>query len=161
MRLVNRWTSETLFEGDYATRKELLEAATKKGISMRGADLSSADLRHANLEGADLYGADFTHADLSGANLKGANLACAQLEYANLAGARMFGDIQICGHRHWMSLTREGSVQIGCHIFQVQEWQRHAPQLAKLFGYTELEAQIYRRHFAHLEEVAELLKGVR
>jgi len=56
-------------------------------VTLRGADLSEADLSGAELRGADLSGANLRGADLSGANLRGAYLSGAYLHGAHLSGA--------------------------------------------------------------------------
>ncbi len=61
--------------------------------SMRGANLSFADLSGANLQRVDLSGANLTGANLRGANLKGSIFDGAILKGADLSGAMM-----ACGH---------------------------------------------------------------
>ena len=105
-----------LFSAEVSTVKELVIAAVKSKINLRGANLSGAylseanlsgaylseahlsganlygaNLRGANLFGADLYGANLSRADLYGANLYGADLSGANLYGADLYGANLFG----------------------------------------------------------------------
>ncbi len=67
MKILKRFTGATLFEGEYATTKAMLEAAVKARANLAGADLADA-----NLAGADLAGADLADANLAGADLAGA-----------------------------------------------------------------------------------------
>jgi hypothetical protein len=88
--------NSVLFEGDYGTLKEAVEAAVRQkvdlyGANLYGADLCGADLYGANLYGADLYGANLYGADLRGADLHGADLHGADLHGANLCGANLRG----------------------------------------------------------------------
>ena len=72
---IRNWrTSAVIFEGEYPTIKDAVEAAVKQGVSLASADLEGADLRGADLEGADLTGANLRVADLTGANLRVADL---------------------------------------------------------------------------------------
>ncbi len=68
IQIKNWLTGAVIFEGEYPTIKDAVEAAVKQGVSLAYADLEGA------LEGADLRGADFRGADLRGASLIGANL---------------------------------------------------------------------------------------
>jgi uncharacterized protein YjbI with pentapeptide repeats len=67
----------------------LLEAdiVSKLKLSLRGADLSGANLSGADLSDTDLSGANLSSANLSGANLSGANLSGADLLEVNLSSA--------------------------------------------------------------------------
>ena len=118
----HRYTTAVLFEytptdeqqASGLAMRAALEAATKGGADLRGADLGGAYLRGAdlrgadlggaylggaNLYGADLYGADLRGADLGGANLRGADLRGADLGGANLRGADLRGDKKLIGDR--------------------------------------------------------------
>jgi hypothetical protein len=107
----HRFTGAVLFEGEFASLRECLEAARRAytnisgahlfGANLFGASLSRADLSGADLSRADLSGADFSRADLSGANisranLSGANLSGAALSRADLSGANISGAF-LCG----------------------------------------------------------------
>ena len=59
--------------------------------SLRGANLSRADLGGANFRWADLGGSDLSGAELIGANLSRANLSGANLRWADLIGANLSG----------------------------------------------------------------------
>jgi len=61
------------------------------GANLRGANLSNADLFGANLRGANLFGANLRNADLRDADLRCANLSNADLRGANLSNADLFG----------------------------------------------------------------------
>lgn len=54
------------------------------GANLKGVNLSSADLRLAKLDGADLSGANLKDADFTGCSLDGANLKGADIEGAKL-----------------------------------------------------------------------------
>lgn len=56
------------------------------GLTLEGARLTEANIRHANLSGAVLTKARLGHSDLGGAKLRGTHL-----QYAHLAGANMAG----------------------------------------------------------------------
>ncbi|NJK43359.1 MAG: pentapeptide repeat-containing protein [Pleurocapsa sp. SU_196_0] len=63
VKILNRWTENVLFEGEFETiRDAVLAAHAAKanlyGADLRGANLRDADLRDANLRDANLYGAD-------------------------------------------------------------------------------------------------------
>ena len=67
-----------------------------KGVDLRYAILSKADLRYTNLNGADLYGVDLSNKDLTGtiltfANLTGANLDGVDLSNKDLTGVNLSG----------------------------------------------------------------------
>jgi hypothetical protein len=79
MQILRRYTNACLWEGEAATMREAVIAATKAG-----ADLSRAELSRANL-----FGADLSRAELSRANLFGANLSRANLSRADLFGAEI------------------------------------------------------------------------
>ena len=57
IEIKNRWTDSVIFNGEYYTIKEAVEAAVKQGANLRGANLRGANLGGANLEGANLRGA--------------------------------------------------------------------------------------------------------
>ena len=59
--------------------------------SLRGSDLSDANLSGANLRGSDLSGANLCGANLCGSDLYGANLYGANLRDADLYGANLYG----------------------------------------------------------------------
>jgi len=83
-----------LFEGDFSSLAEALNAAIKSSADLRSADLRSADLRSADLRYADLRyanlsSANLRYANLSSANLRSADLRSADLRYANLSSANL------------------------------------------------------------------------
>ena len=95
----HRYTTAVLFEytptdeqqASGLAMRAALEAATKGGADLGGANLYGAYLRGANLYGANLYGADLRGANLYGANLGGADLGGANLRGADLRGANLYG----------------------------------------------------------------------
>ena len=86
MKIINRYTGNTIAEGD-----NLLQIVQDNKANLRSANLRSANLRSADLRSADLYGADLRSAELYGANLSGANLRSANLYGAGLSGANLSG----------------------------------------------------------------------
>ena len=70
--------------------KTILEKMVKEGYSLKGLDLSKADLRDAVLKNADLSDTNLTDANLRGARLQKANLSNADLTYANLRAANLY-----------------------------------------------------------------------
>jgi len=64
-------SGNVLFKSRDKTVKKSLDAAVKKGINLRRADLEGANLRYANLEGANLWCACFQYTDLRCVCLKG------------------------------------------------------------------------------------------
>ena len=70
-------------------REANLGEANLSEADLRGADLGEANLRWADLQGADLQGANLGEAGLRWADLQGANLGEANLQGANLRGADM------------------------------------------------------------------------
>ena len=95
---IKNWrTGAVIFEGEYQSIKDAVEAAVKQGVSLAWANLAYEDftdailigaiLTRANLIGANLIGADLTDAILIGANLTWADLTRAILIRAILYGA--------------------------------------------------------------------------
>ena len=74
MKIINRVTSELLFESKHKTIKGCLSAALKTDAGLRDANLRGADLTGADLRGAVLRDADLTGADLGDADLRDAGL---------------------------------------------------------------------------------------
>ena len=70
--------------------KAILEKMVRDGYSLKGLDLSNADLRDAVLKNADLSDAILTDANLRGARLQKAILTNADLTYANLSAANLY-----------------------------------------------------------------------
>jgi hypothetical protein len=146
----HRWTNAVIYEGDFATMRECVEAAVKAradlaGANLSGADLSGADLSDANLSRADLSGAylsraNLSDADLSGANLSGANLSGADLSGANLSGAVWRSGFTLNrspvriahrgdGHTFYLLDTSQGwRISAGCRFFTPDEAWRHWTQ---------------------------------
>jgi len=103
IQILNWRTGAVIFEGDYPTIKDAVEAAVKQRVSLAYADLEGAnledanledaDLENANLEDANLYKAKLAWADLTGANLTGADLTGANLTNAILIDTIVAGTI--------------------------------------------------------------------
>ena len=93
------------------------------------------------------------------ANLRGANLRGADLRDANLRGAKGLEKfpLSISGHKHYLQTTRDGRLQIGCHVHTFTEWERHAEKIGSAEGYSDLDVEIYKLHIAHLAKVSALL----
>ena len=70
--------------------KTILEKMVRDGYSLKGLDLTAADLRDAVLKNADLSDAILTDANLRGARLQKAILTNADLTYANLRAASLY-----------------------------------------------------------------------
>ena len=58
MKIINRFTGDTIYEAEAKTMRDLVVAAVRNGVSLEGANLEGADMRGANLRGANLQGAD-------------------------------------------------------------------------------------------------------
>ena len=87
---IRNWkTKKVIFEGEYPTIKDAVEAAVKQGVSLAWANLTGANLTGANLTWADLTGANLTWANLTGADLTGADLYKANLTGADLTRANL------------------------------------------------------------------------
>ena len=91
MQIKNRFSPHVIFEGDYNSVRDAVEAAIKQNVSLQYADLRGADLRGADLRGAELQYADLCGADLRGADLRNAELAHVSLRGADLRGADLRG----------------------------------------------------------------------
>lgn len=83
------------YEADNPTIKDAVEKAVKENVSLRFADLKSANLRDANLRGADMSDVNFSSANLMFANFSNANLQGAHFDNAyvintNFSNANLF-----------------------------------------------------------------------
>jgi hypothetical protein len=96
------------------------------------------------VEAAVKSGACLDGADLRGANLRGAK------------GLKKF-PIQIGAHKHWLITTQDGKLQIGCHVYSFEQWEKHAESIGEKEGYSPLDIEIYKLHIAHVKKVSELL----
>lgn len=67
------------------SQAQALEWAVRRGLSLRGVDLTGLDLRGAFLAGADLRGAGLKDVDLAGGYLRRADLRAADLRGTRLA----------------------------------------------------------------------------
>jgi uncharacterized protein YjbI with pentapeptide repeats len=92
MEIKHKITNEVLkvTEGDTLKGANLSEANLNEA-NLRGANLSEANLRGANLSEADLIGANLSEANLSEANLSDADLSIANLNETNLREANLTG----------------------------------------------------------------------
>ena len=118
-----------------------VNADTLRGANLSGADLRGANLRGANLSGADLRGANLRGANLDGADLSGANLTRAYLNGAYLTGANLTGATidtdkldrllaratRLDGHEFFLFALQEGSPKIkaGCRWMTIVEYRDH------------------------------------
>lgn len=149
IEIKSRWNASMLFAIETGSLRLAVEAAVKQRANLGGANLEGANLGGANLGGAYLEGAY-----LGGANLEGAYLGGAYLGGAT--GLEKF-PIQIGDHKHWLITTQDGKLQIGCHVYTFDQWEKNAEKIGKAEGYSELDIEIYKLHIAHIRRVSELL----
>lgn len=83
MKLMRRYTKETIYESEHSTKKGCVEDAVKKGVSLYRIDLRGADMAGADMTGADMTGADLRRADLRHADLRRADLRDADLDFSS------------------------------------------------------------------------------
>ena len=91
MKILDKYNNVLLDINNDSLRGSDLSDANLCGANLRGSDLSDANLRGSDLSGANLCGANLCGSDLYGANLYGANLRDADLYGANLYGANLRG----------------------------------------------------------------------
>ena len=134
IEIKSRFDSSILFSMETENWKLAVEAAVRSGAYLGGANLGRANLEGANLGGANLGG-------------------------ANLEGAEGFDKfpIQIGGHKHWLCTTSDGRLQIGCHVYTLEEWQEHADAIGRKQKYSALDIEIYKLHIGHIEKISKLL----
>lgn len=89
----NHKTNGVIFNGNFKTLREAVEAAVSQNIS-----LAYADLRRARLDNANLDGGDFRFAVLDGATLIGANMSETDITGASLRGTDLTG-VCLCESR--------------------------------------------------------------
>jgi hypothetical protein len=89
-QIMSRWDSKVLFDDEIECEASVSNGV-KRGLAVKAAYSSDADLSGADLSGADLSDANLRYADLSGADLSGADLSDADLRDANLSGADLSG----------------------------------------------------------------------
>lgn len=82
IQILHRYTKAVIFEGEYPSIREAVEAAVAANVSLRGASLTGADFREADFREADFRGANFCWADLSGAKFAEAYLTGADFNGA-------------------------------------------------------------------------------
>ena len=73
------------------TLKDTIELATKKKVSLYGANLEGADLSGTDLRNVDLRNSNLEDADLSGADLRDADLRYSDLRNSSLENACLIG----------------------------------------------------------------------
>ena len=126
MKILNRLTDELVLEIDSLRGADLSHA------NLSFTDLSYANLRWVNLMGADLRDADLRWVNLMGANLRGANLRDADLRWVNLMGANLMGanlrgaDLSYANLREttlWHITRKVSSLTIGCQEHTIEEWK--------------------------------------
>jgi hypothetical protein len=142
---IKSWMSGSIiFSLETESIKLCLEAAVKSGANLRGANLCEADLRGANLRGANLCEANLREANLRGANLRGAE---------NITHFPIY----ILGHKHHIQTTKDGRLQIGCHIYSFDEWREKSEEPGRANDYTPLDIEIYKLHIEHIAKISLLL----
>jgi hypothetical protein len=118
----NRWTNAVIYEGDFATMRECVEAAVKACANLSGANLSRADLYGADLSGANLSGANLSRANLSGADLYGAKWRSG----FTLNRAPVRTAYRRDGFTFYLLDTSQGwRIAAGCRFFTPDEAWRH------------------------------------
>jgi len=115
------------YEAKNATIKDAVEKAIKEKISLRLANLHSADLRWADLRSADLHSADLRWADLRWADLRSANLHSADLRWADLRSANLHSAknkeaANLPLFCKWSFSILGDKIQIGCEKRNIEEW---------------------------------------
>lgn len=119
MKILNRYTGETIFYFKCRTKKECLEEAARQKINLRDADLRVANLRCADLHDVNLQCADLRGADLQGTNLRGEKLTKNPV-YIN-AGLR------------WEVWITDKRIKIGCQLHSTKAWEKFTDkQISKM-----------------------------
>ena len=62
IKIMNRWSCESLWEGEAEDVRSAVTTAVASGANLRDADLHDANLRDADLSDADLSGAKISEA---------------------------------------------------------------------------------------------------
>jgi len=146
---LKRWdTGEVIFDMECSTFRELVEGATKEGISfyhadMRCANMSGADMRCANMSGANMRGANMRYANMSGADMRYANMSGADMRYADMSGANMRGadmsgadmsganmryaignmiELKTIALEKYVVTFNDSHMAIGCQQYTIEEW---------------------------------------
>ena len=110
-----------------------------KGVNLSNADLQEANLRHVVLTGANLSGADLRGADLSHVNLKGANLAEAKLDRAILKGAVGISQNVFFTQEILDTLNAENKIQIDDDVLTVFTRNRPRYHIVPAVRFTKVE----------------------
>ncbi len=132
-----------------------MSCANLTGADLTGANLAFANLRDADLTGADLTGANLRDADLTGADLTGANLAFANLRDADLTGADLTGANLTRANLRGADLDFS-CWPLWCGSLEVKADRRIACQL--LYHALAVMARCGDEEAARLSRIPELLK---
>jgi hypothetical protein len=100
------------YKAENATIRDAVEKAVKEKVSLRLADLSSANLRSADLSLADLRLAD----------LSSANLSLADLRLADLSSAKNKETAYLPLFCKWNFSILGCEIQIGCEKRTIEQW---------------------------------------
>ena len=71
IQILNWKTNKVIFEGDYPTIKDAVEAAVKQRVSLAYADLSDQDLSNGDFRCGDFRCADFRRSNLKNTDFSG------------------------------------------------------------------------------------------
>ena len=120
MRLLNRYTGNTIFECECNSIKDCVLEAVKQKIPLVDVDLHNSDLRgvklfEVNLRNADLHDAIFNGADLYGAKFKGACLRDEKLTK---------NPVYINAGFLWEVWITDKHIKIGCQIHPTEAWEK-------------------------------------
>ncbi len=100
-RLKRKIDNTVLYQGEFRSLRECLEAAVTAGKCLDGLNLKNANLANATLDGAIMRKADLTGANLSGANISEAVLSGSSLMHAALYNSCLcWSDLSACDLRH-------------------------------------------------------------
>ena len=92
--ILNRFTREVIFSGDYDSLKTCVEDAVRRGISLDGASLNGASLDRASFKDTTIFN-----------NIK-----------INKAPVFING-------LHWMITLMDHHINIGCKLHTIDEWE--------------------------------------
>jgi hypothetical protein len=110
------------YESENATIKDAVEKAVQGKVSLRSADLRSANLYSADLRSANLYSANLSSADLRSANLSSANLYSANLSSADLRSAKNKETAYLPLFCKWNFSVIGNQIKIGCEKRTIENW---------------------------------------
>jgi len=126
---LKRWdTKEVIFEMECSTFRELVEGATKEGISfyradMRGTDMRGANMRYADMSDANMKGANMRYADMRGANMSGADMRGVNMKGANMRGVigNMI-ELKTLALEKYVVTFNDSHMAIGCQQYTIEGW---------------------------------------